>query len=370
MQGITDSSDYILSASDIAAFPTLIAVENALGPGRPPFTDAIVAGFIGALDALSGQYPNFANTQAKRWLDQFYTDLINLNTSYGAKFPALYLGYKYGAFWVGTTNNLTSPEMDCFTTVQQTYIRFRTPGGGFTSPWDCNYHYAAWPRPGTPPAWRDAVNQLFESWGDTPPANVINTSGGIQDVVAVKAAQRAMITLARWTDANQVRVSTSALWTVQATAFGSLLAQPALDRDTFLFLLHLCVALGTATAATQQRVARVVSFGTDSPENPNDTFADQLVYFILMYLGDPRGKFGWANSRLQSFVHDLMAVILNTDPGSAALHTALDQQLKVLVSDASYPLQDPYNPGTGFNVRQTDTLAALNRAWAQMHSES
>jgi hypothetical protein len=54
------------------------------------------------------------------------------------------------------------------------------------------------------------------------------------------------------------------------------------------------------------------------------------------------------------------------DPASAALNQSLTNHLKVLIADSSYPMTDPYNPATGFTVRQTDTLAALNRAWASL----
>jgi hypothetical protein len=38
----------------------------------------------------------------------------------------------------------------------------------------------------------------------------------------------------------------------------------------------------------------------------------------------------------------------------------------VLTSSPSYPMVDPYNPATPFPERKTDTLSALNTAWATL----
>ena len=49
-----------------------------------------------------------------------------------------------------------------------------------------------------------------------------------------------------------------------------------------------------------------------------------------------------------------------------AIDTIAYDYYKVLVSDASYQTTDPYNPGSGFSVRQTDMPATLNRARASL----
>ena len=116
----------------------------------------------------------------------------------------------------------------------------------------------------------------------------------------------------------------------------------------------------------QRLAAKILTASASSPEYPNDIFANQLVYLMLITLADPLGNYSWPNAMLQSMVQPLIPAIQHDDPASVALKESLTHHLKVLVSDASYPTQDMYNPNIGFTTRQTDTLAALNRAWATL----
>ena len=353
-------TSYTLTASDLGALPTLISLENVLGPSTPAFTDSRVGAFFTGLDALSGAYGAFNNTLIKSWIDQLFADLETVDTSYQSKFPSLYLAYEWGWYWVGTSNNLQSTYDDCFQSVAQAWTRFLTAGPGWSD--DCIPGiFSNWPRPSAPASWSKTVNQTLAAWGNKPPVNLISLAGG--DVAGSKANSRALIHLAKWTNASAVRTQTAALWTSQSSTLANLLAQPSLDASDYLFVLHLAIAMGTGTAADQAKLAAIMTAETDSVENPNDNFADQLVYLLLMSLGDPRGGFGWTNAQLRTWAQKLIGVIQSPDRGSSAILTALQQQSKVLTSDASYPLQDPYNPGIGFTTRMTDTLYALNHTW-------
>ena len=126
--------------------------------------------------------------------------------------------------------------------------------------------------------------------------------------------------------------------------------------------MHLLISLGTSNTKDQQFAQKIVSLATTSIEYPNDIFINQLVYLTLMYLADPLGDYGWNNAQLQALLQDLQSTIMANDPASTAIKTSLGQQAKVLHSASSYPMVDPYCPGISFNVRKTDTLAALDNA--------
>jgi hypothetical protein len=95
---------------------------------------------------------------------------------------------------------------------------------------------------------------------------------------------------------------------------------------------------------------------------PEETFINQLIYLVLMYLADPREpdtKYKWNNGQLQGFVRDLRSLI-NTGPsGSAAIAKSLDLQLHILNVVDSYPLMDPES-NLPLSARKADTRAALN----------
>ncbi len=76
MEKETQQNPYTMTAADINAFLPLVHVENTIGSGRPPLTNAIVVGFISGLDNVSGTYPSMANSLLKGWVDQFYSNLI------------------------------------------------------------------------------------------------------------------------------------------------------------------------------------------------------------------------------------------------------------------------------------------------------
>jgi len=85
------------------------------------------------------------------------------------------------------------------------------------------------------------------------------------------------------------------------------------------------------------------------------------IYSSLMYLGDPVGAYAWNNQQLRAFVAALGNTVASSDPVSTAIRNSLVKQGKILYVDTAYPLQDP-NSNVLFNVRKTDTLAALDRA--------
>ena len=237
---------------------------------------------------------------------------------------------------------------------------WRTLGGALT---DSTPAYV-----NSPPQWVAAVNAVFTAWGDSPAANLIDKGIGGQGTYDRVLTFEAKLVSSDWTDFDKVKKNTAGAWTSQKQLTSSLLQAATLTADSYFFFLHLLIALATGDAASQSLAQQIVSASASSVEYPNDTFINQLVYLTLQYLADPMGSYGWGNAQLQSFLKDLESVSLGNDPGSTALKTRLTQHGKVLKSDASYPMTDPYNTTKGFNQRKTDTLAALDKARAAVNT--
>jgi hypothetical protein len=145
-----------------------------------------------------------------------------------------------------------------------------------------------------------------------------------------------------------------------------LLEAPQLSSDTYFFFLHLLIALTSGDNRCRALASKTVSAPCSSPEYPNDTFANQLIYVVLMDLADPAGAYVWNNQQLQAFMAALGNTVAFSDPASTAIRNSLVAHGKLLYVDSAYPLQDPNNPASSFNVRKTDTLAALDRARSGM----
>jgi hypothetical protein len=198
-----------------------------------------------------------------------------------------------------------------------------------------------------------ATVALMQNWGGVSP-----------DLAAVQQFEQSRFDPANWTDAGTFlqNLRSTTLWQDQRDAMTILLQPATLPADAYYFLVHLLIALPTGNPADQHLAQRLVSASATSPEYPNDTFANQLVYLVLLYLADPLGPYGWPNAQLQAALHDLEGVILASDPASTAIKASLAQHGKVLIADAAYPMQDPYCPSVGFSRRKTDTLFALDKA--------
>ena len=194
---------------------------------------------------------------------------------------------------------------------------------------------------------------LMNGWGGTCP-----------DPSSVVRFEQSLFDPKNWTDSQSLVTNLvgTGVWQEQSQAFTGLLKPTSLKSEAYFFLLHLLIALGTSTPSDQQAAEKLVSASASSPEYPNDTFINQLVYLVLMYLNDPMGNFAWTNAQLQAEISLLEALVVNQDPASQAIRTSLAQHQRFLRTDASYPMQDPYAPGVGFTQRVTDTLFALDKA--------
>jgi hypothetical protein len=348
------SSGYTLVATELPAIRQLLLAQAAIGPTAPQSIATVLA-LMDQLGSLSSAYPNVQNGQFQGWLGQLYSLAAATPTVYDQSFAALYIVYQYHRYFVHGV------WFDAL------------------SPWDDFKQHFFSPAP-QPPSWHQTLAGLLASWGESPPGSILapgltwnGQQGDGSNWPQVRQAWNEAATLeatvlsaASWTDFARVLAAIQPVWQAQSATMSSLLQAPSLKADAYFFLLHLLIALGTSTPSDQQLAEQIVNAPTSSPENPNDVFVNQLLYAALMYLADPFGAFDWDNAQLQQLLTDLSNTIVSTDGASTMLKQSLGQHLKVLIADASYPMQDPYNPGIGFTTRQTDTLYALDTARASI----
>ena len=214
-----------------------------------------------------------------------------------------------------------------------------------------------WPRPQYPAAWKDKIDSLFTTWAQLPPTNIISQEGNL----AIWAFEDAILGPS-WTSIGEVTSGTAGLWTSQLNTVKALLAEPSLNGHGYFLFLHLLLSLATGDAASRDLASTIVNAPVSSVEAANDIFINQVVYSSLMLLNDPVDVFGWNNLQLQAFVKDSEDAIVSADTVSTAIRQSLVHYGKLLYSDGSYPMVDPYSPSKGFDQRKADTLAALNKA--------
>lgn len=198
------------------------------------------------------------------------------------------------------------------------------------------------------------------------PGNIIASSHGMGYQYKIDFEAN-LFDPANWKDAGDVITGLAPLWTAQSAHVQSLTSQGSLALSDAVVMLYLLIAMVNSASPEDRALgAKIANLPTSSPELPNDTFANQLTYFWLMAMADPLDNFTFTNAQLTAMVSALAGAVTNPGPGSQLLNRVFTQQSKILVADQSYPMQNPYNPGVGFTVRQTDTLAALNRSWATL----
>lgn len=385
---MSDSDEYILTPDDMAAFCPLLRAQYDVGPAQSVPTQDRLWDLMGTINSIAyDHYRHITNAHLRSWTDKVFTALVQTQTRYGSNVVALYIAYMYYQFNASCDIVDSSNSDDCGqdgfpVDFEQRDARWPPWDGSKGLPnafpwnWFANGATGLWKPPGSPPNFYDAINSLVDATNDA-----LSKAGGSTGLVAlvdntydsvakVQQFERARFDPSNWTDCGtlvQNLIATS-LWAEQAQSVATLLGQPKLTVDQYLFLLHLLIALGTSNSKGQQLARKIVSAGVTSREYPNDTFINQLTYLVLMDLADPMGAYGWTNQQIQAGVNALRAVTVNTDPASQAIQSSLTQHLKVLQSDASYPMQDPYAPAIGFTQRKTDTLYALDQARQTLHA--
>lgn len=382
---MSEGNEATLTAADASAFAALLRAEALLGPAQPSPGEAEFWGFLAAVDSIAyDRYQHITNPLVLGWANKVFGALVGTPTSYGFSAAGLYALYCYTQFTACCfPGNSTWPADACG---QQGFpAGFAQRGGreptysldkglGSASPW--NWFASAvglWKPPGSPGSFFDELNHVVDVINDAlhaagqataAVALFVGGQGTSPDSAAVQAFERTRVDPKNWTDSATFvkNLAATGIWREQSQQVTALLQPATLTADAYFLLLHLLIALGTSTPADQRLAQNVVTAIATSPEYPNDTFGNQLVYLSLMHLNDPMGPFGWSNAQLLDEMALLGGLIASPDPASQALRTSLDNHRRLLQSDTAYPMQDPYSPSVGFPQRLTDTLFALDRA--------
>ncbi|SDR44405.1 hypothetical protein SAMN05519103_03205 [Rhizobiales bacterium GAS113] len=228
----------------------------------------------------------------------------------------------------------------------------------------------------TSPILKKATDDVLQAWGANPPPEVIHRASGtvvpdprqgypIPDLAytdGFDAVGSAEGVLAKWTDFPNVQTATAAAWTLLVKATKTLLADTsALTGDQYFFLFHLLIALASGDTESERLAYNIMKTDAPSGEYPKEILINQLIYLILMNLGDPLGK-AEPHAQLQQFVSDYAGVLGSSNAGKLVA-ASLDHYRKLLQADSAYPLQDSFAAKyVGFSQRQSDTGDALDAA--------
>ncbi|MGN6813745.1 MAG: hypothetical protein ACTHMP_22980 [Thermomicrobiales bacterium] len=356
MSSVSLSTGTLITA-DISTLVTLARIQGDIGAS--PLTKVGLTDCMAQLNTLSfTDYGATANAQVKGWADLLYTALIGTQTNYQQTVTALYAAYNYGLYVAGNYEAWYEMSGDTFANFMGLNASYNIPG---------------WTPPSQSPAWSTTLTSMLNYWWRDGnmlephvPGNIIDHSGGYQQQIDFQAN---LFDPQNWTDAAQVQVNAKPLWDAQSATLHALVTQSSLAENDALLVLFLLVAMVNSLDAPSRSLGyQIANLPTTSQEHPNDTFADQLVYYDLLALADPLGNFALTNGALLALINALIPAVPNQDPGSILLSRVLTEQAKLLNSTSSYPMVDPYNPAISFPVRQTDTLAAINQAWATLSS--
>lgn len=349
----TGSTDFTLSSAGLTAYLNLVGIQGDLG--ATTLTKAGLSDFAQRLYWCSFNYATIDNARLAQQVELLYQGLAATPTNWGPTVPALLVGYLWGLF----------QQNDA-----EWRLYYDETGSGITWQNRCGYGPICCTAPSSPPDWQKAVQEalLTAPASSYPPSTIIwfpaNSDEAYDHRSDIVAYEFGLFDPARWTDAHLVAQHTTALWAAQSADLTALAQTTPLTDQMCLWLLFALTGLCTSpNAADLARVNTIATLDTNSTENPNDTFIDQLVYFALMAWVDPKGSYQWTHDQLAASLA-VLAAVPNEDPGSVVLRKTLTQQAAVLASSPSYPMLDPYNPAIGFPQRKTDTLAALNQAWA------
>lgn len=231
-----------------------------------------------------------------------------------------------------------------------------------------------WTPPAYPPAWQVALTNLMKTWddvlartdwysatlkGDIPPQKVFPWGAGFDDYVQKHLA---VLDPKSWTDVEGLKDGVARVWRSQLAEARQVLAHPeALPSEAYFYLLHLLIVLRNGNDDCQTLAANTLLLPCSSPEYPNDTFVNQIVYAALMNVADPNGAYAWDSSQRLQMLQGLRSLVVGEDPATGALQASLASHIATQNTDSAYPMQDP-NTNVAFDERKTDTLAALDKS--------
>ena len=355
----TTTPDYTLTTNDLAALTAIVKAQADLGTTTLTADDLL--DFMAQLFNLSYTLmPQVTNTSISAAFAAFLTQLAKVSTSFNSyDVPALWVAYTWGHY---VQTDFQDWYYQSVTYIEWAKLQSAPPGPAAWQTGVTGYLTSLQPTlyPATPTFIYDIDPGYRQGNWDSPTWAQTQTY----------TFEYGLFTPDKWTDAGQVKTGAPALWTTQSGDLTATMQATALTDAMCLYLLYLLVGLCTSPNAKDlTTVETVANLVTNSVENPNDTFIDQLVYYALMAWVDPRGTYQWTHDHLTAQLQAFSASVPNGDPASQLVTRTLQQQTSVLNSASSYPMTDPYNPSISFPVRRTDTLAALNQAWATLSTE-
>jgi hypothetical protein len=303
--------------------------------------------------------------------------------------------------WIPFTSGYTSPSLydACYGPWQGNPAN----GGGYLQVRQSSFRDNHVPRRPSSPVWKRATDEVLQSWDSNPPAQAISRASGPTtvndnfnrayswalpsegyvdengahytfdpDIAWTDGANVVAFEtqiLGRWADFPDVQATTAQVWSDQTDMAKTLLRQRAisgLSASQYFFLLNVLLAMTTGSGASQRLAKKVAEAQAPSKEFANHTFSDQLIYLLLMDRANPLGNYAYPSPQLQQFLTGISNTVPGSDPASQAIKAALDRNLKILHSDPSYPMQDPYAPSVGLDSRLSHTLDALDAARVEL----
>ncbi len=386
----TDTTTYALTQADMDSFSALLRAQCNIGPAQSAVGQTQLWNFFGAVQELIyDHYRLGSSAKLKGWMETLFSKVTGTNTNYsiggknitGAGMFVLYMYYQF------SQNAVTADGFPTYDTGHNGYPAghgsyatwFPTVSEGFpnATPWNWFGPLGTelFQAPTTNTAFYNAMasdatlmnHDLSQKMTSTETVCLLGP-GTEHTMPQVLQYTQSRFDPANWTNSSTFvqAFASSSLWSDQKMTLQTIIQAAELDGDSYIFLLYLLAALASSSTTDQTTVSSVLSTSTQSIEYPNDIFANQLVYFVMIQLADPLGTYGYTNPQLKTFLNTLISSIVANNATTLIITNALKRSLKIGSSDASYPMQDPYNPNLGFDTRQSDTLAALDTARLSM----
>ncbi|HEV7783347.1 MAG TPA: hypothetical protein VGO58_18855 [Chitinophagaceae bacterium] len=200
---------------------------------------------------------------------------------------------------------------------------------------------------------------------ETPPPTHIAKGMDISKKDETKTAQKTLVDNLNTTSQYPLNF-VKAMETCQLTSVNELLKSTVNVTSEGYFMLYLLImGLNTSNAADQALAKKIVKSPSGSDGYPNDIFINQLTYMSLLHMVNPAGPYKWTHDKLVGILNVVVGLNKRTDEAPVAIKMAAEKQLAALKNNPGYPLHDP-QWSSEFNVRVTDTLAALEETRATL----
>ncbi|TCD01187.1 hypothetical protein [Pedobacter psychroterrae] len=364
----TTLDDYKLSPAELPGIVGWIAFLETFGSGMPVISDATREFFVKII-SVSDNFSRMTNPSYRWMIKSMFTSLNSITNNQQISLASQYMDFcnrndislapndsEYESVSIGMPFTFTSYWVTFLDGYGYRWGRRDDPGL-----YQVTEYHKELNIPHVDEDRYNAISALVSSWKPTPSNEFIvaQTTTGSQANKTPAAAAKKLID--DWATKNNMPAKVIIDFEAnQRLKMNDLLkSTAAFNGDVYFFILHLLIGLCTGTAADKGLALSIVKEITSSVEYENEIFINQLIYLSLMYLGDPKGAYKYNNGQRQAALRDLLGVMKTTDDASIAIKASINTNLDILNADPSYPMQDMYNPDKGFNIRFTDTLAAL-----------